>query len=63
MFQSQVPGTLNVFFLFLQEHHNCAQHKPCINCSKVLAEFLVGQTCHCGNDMHVVTFYLDCLTL
>jgi len=27
-FQSQVPGTLNVFFLFLQEHYNQAQHKP-----------------------------------
>ena len=64
VFQNQVPGILNVFFLFLQEHYKQAQHKLCIDCSEVLAaEFLEGQTCHCSYDMHVVTFYLDCLTL
>ena len=63
VFQNQVPGILNVFFLFLQEHYNQAQHILRINCSEVLAEFSEGQTCHCSYDMHVVTFYLDCLTL
>jgi hypothetical protein len=63
MFQNQVPWILSVVFLFLHEHYNQAQHELCINCSQVLAEFLEGQTCHCNCDMHVVSFYLNCLTL
>jgi hypothetical protein len=63
MFQNQAPWILSLVFVFLQEHYKHAQHKLSINCSKVLAEFLKRQTCHCSYDMHVVTFYLDCLNL